>query len=131
MYKLFIIIVLVFYSCSEKKDMFVTTLTASNSCWMLYQYPTEQINYEKPIIGGCTKFYTNYTFTPFVFDEEGSIEIHTLDKDASNKGEWNFSDDDSIFSVGGYVYKVLTFNYDTITLKNDKNHIQKMVRMAR
>ncbi|MBX7206624.1 MAG: hypothetical protein K1X81_14470 [Bacteroidia bacterium] len=129
MHKFIIILILGLYSCSFKKgSTFVTTLTSSNSCWVFYGYPAEQMNNEKLIIGSCTKFYNDFTFAPFLLSEGIETEILSLDKNVSNRGEWNFNADDSTFSIQGSVFKVVTFNIDTITLMNDKNHIQKMVK---
>lgn len=116
------------YSCSfNESNSFVTTLTSPNNCWVFYSYPEEQLN-RKVIIAGCTKFYDDYTFAPFMLKGRTPTELRSLDKGVSNKGTWNFNPGDSTFYVEGQIFKVIMYNVDTITVMNDKKHIQKLVR---
>jgi hypothetical protein len=124
-----IIVICGLFSCSfNESNSFVTTLTSPNNCWVFYSYPEEQLNNGKVIVGGCTKFSDDYTFTPFVLKDKTPTEIRSLDKGISNRGAWNFNPYDSTFYVDGQIFKVIMYNVDTITVMNDKNHLQKMVR---
>jgi hypothetical protein len=123
-----IIVMLGLYACSFKESPpFVTTLTSPNICWGFYSYPDEQRNNEE-FVSSCTKFYDDQTFAPFVIKDKRAKTILSLDKNVSNSGEWEFDAADSTFYVGGHIFKMMTFNSDTITLINENNHVQKLVK---
>ena len=117
-------------SCSHGQSKFETVLTKDSCYWVFFNYPDEQINKKNSTISGCTRFLPDGNSETFLVNDSSLEPMMYLDKRSPDFGKWKFNEKDSSFDFTNQPLKVIKYTNDTITLINNRPHIEKLVRMT-
>ena len=60
--------------------------------------------------------------------DKGMIQLKSLDKEVYAGIQWSYLVNDSLLEIGDLKVKILSYNNDTITMRNERQQIQKLVR---
>ncbi len=123
-----VLFTLLLTNCTDDQSNLETILIKDESCWAFYRYPDEQK--DNAVIGGCNKFYASGTFDALIVSEGKLTKTFSLDIDAEEDNTWEFNENDSIFDVGGQKFRIIKYGNDTIVMKNESDHIQKLTSKA-
>jgi hypothetical protein len=122
-----VLITFLLTNCTNGESNFERILTKNESCWIFYNYPDEQG--ENVIIASCNKFYANGSFDGLIVSEGKLRKRLYPDKNVKQDDGWNFNENDSVFDVGGEKFMIIKYSNDTIVMRNENDHVQKLVRM--
>ncbi len=117
-------------SCSHKQNKFEAALTKDSCYWVFYNYPDEQINNKNVRLGSCIRFLSDGNSEAYILGDSSISPWPYLDKRSPDADKWKFNEKDSSFDFTNQPLKVIEYTNDTITVINNRQHIEKLVRMT-
>lgn len=126
-------ILLFVLSCQKQESAFKALLVKEESCWVYHPRPEDE---SAAVFNFCTKFSVSQgffstvsSFRTFYIKDDGLSEASSIDGHNPYKGNWSFSDQDSVFSIEGNEFKIIRYNQDTIIFKTQQGHMESLIRM--